>query len=123
MNTMNAAEKAKILARLQRFARVMDTAWRIPLTNRRFGLDSVIGLVPGAGDAITLCMSLYAIWLAHKIGAPNGLILRMIANSGIDFGLGTVPVVGDIFDLFFKSNTRNLKLLTDFLERESKLQK
>jgi Domain of unknown function (DUF4112) len=123
MTNISHTEKAKVLARLQRFARIMDTAWRIPFTRCRFGMDSVLGLIPGAGDAVTLCMSLYAIWLARRLGAPNGLIVRMLTNSGVDFGLGSVPVLGDVFDLFFKSNSRNLKLLTDFLEKQTNPQK
>jgi hypothetical protein len=119
MSKLNASEKVKQLARLQSFARIMDTAWGIPFTKMRFGMDSVLGLVPGAGDALTLGMSLYSILLARKLGAPNALLLRMTLNAGVDFGIGSVPVVGDIFDVIFKSNTRNLKLLTDFLATEN----
>jgi Domain of unknown function (DUF4112) len=112
---MTEAERLKTLSRITGLARVMDTAWRIPFTRWRFGLDSVLGLVPGVGDAANLAVSMYALMLARKLGAPNGLLLRMAANAGLDFGLGSIPVVGDIFDLFFKSNTRNLKLLSDYL--------
>ena len=116
------ADHAKQLQRLQKLARAMDTAWGIPFTRIRFGMDSVLGLVPGAGDAIGFGMSAYAIILAHRLGAPKGLLLRMLANAAVDAGLGTIPVAGDIFDLFFKSNTRNLKFLTDFLEKTGKHQ-
>jgi Domain of unknown function (DUF4112) len=112
-----AADHTKTLSRLQRIAKIMDTAWGIPFTRIRFGMDSVIGLVPGAGDVIGLGISAYTLLLAHRLGAPSGLILRMLANAAIDAGLGTIPILGDVFDLFFKSNTRNLKLLADFLER------
>jgi Domain of unknown function (DUF4112) len=108
-------ERLKTVKRLERFARLMDTAWRIPFTRWRFGLDSVLGLIPGAGDSVNLLLSVYTLHLARKVGAPNSLLLKMAANAGIDFGLGTVPVLGDIFDMYFKSNTRNLKLLTDYL--------
>jgi hypothetical protein len=114
---MTEAEKLKQIARLTRLARVMDSAWRIPFTRIRFGMDSVVGLVPGAGDAVNLGVSLYALLLARKMGVPNSLLIRMAANAGIDFGLGSVPVLGDIFDVFFKSNTRNLKMLTDYLAK------
>jgi Domain of unknown function (DUF4112) len=113
--TVTDAERLKTIKRLERYAKLMDTAWRIPFTRWRFGLDSVFGLVPGIGDSVNLLMSVYALQLAHKLGAPNNLLLRMVANSGIDFGLGSVPVLGDVFDVYFKSNTRNLKLLTDYL--------
>ena len=112
-----ATDHAKQLQRLQRLARTMDTAWGIPFTRIRFGMDSVLGLVPGAGDAIGFGISAYAILLAHRMGAPASLKLRMLANAAIDAGLGTVPIVGDIFDVFFKSNTRNLKLITEFVEK------
>lgn len=108
-------ERLKTIKRLERFAKLMDTAWRIPFTRWRFGLDSVLGLIPGAGDGLNLLLSIYSLHLARKLGAPNSLMLKMAANTGIDFGLGSVPIIGDIFDLFFKSNTRNLKLLTDYL--------
>ena len=114
---MNSTDHTKTLARLQRLARLMDTAWRIPFTRIRFGADSVIGLVPGAGDVIGLGISAYSLLLAHRLGAPRSLLFRMLMNSAVDAGLGTVPLLGDIFDLFFKSNTKNLKLLTDFLEK------
>jgi hypothetical protein len=117
---MNDLEKLKTLKKLQQLARLMDTAWRIPFTRIRFGFDSVVGLIPGAGDVVNLGVSAYTLLLARRLGAPNSLLLRMAANAGIDFGLGSVPIAGDIFDLFFKSNTRNLKLLTDFLEHENK---
>jgi hypothetical protein len=116
---MNDVERLKTLKSLQRLARLMDTAWRVPFTRWRFGLDSVFGLIPGAGDAVNLFVSLYSLLLARKLGAPNSLLLRMAANAGIDFGLGSVPIIGDIFDMFFKSNTRNLKMLTDFLEKQT----
>ena len=83
-------------------------------------MDSVLGLVPGAGDAIGFGISAYAIIIAHRMGAPKALLARMAANAAVDAGLGTIPIAGDIFDLFFKSNTRNLKLLTDFIEKSGK---
>ena len=112
---MDNPDRLQNLKKLERLARLMDTAWHIPFTRIRFGVDSIVGLVPGAGDALGLGISLYALILARKLGAPNALLMRMVANVGIDFGLGTIPVFGDVFDIFFKSNTRNLKLLTDFL--------
>ncbi len=115
--TFTAAETAKILRRLKRIAWVTDTAWRIPFTKIRFGLDPVLGLVPGLGDGVMLVVSVYTLLLAHKAGAPLNLLLRMAANVAVDFGVGSIPVVGDAFDLMFKSNVRNLKLLTEFLQK------
>lgn len=108
---------ARDLKRLQRLAKLMDTAWRIPFTRIRFGLDSAFGLIPGLGDMATMFISLYALVLARRAGAPPALMARMAGNVALDFGLGAIPVVGDVFDVFFKSNTRNLALLTEFLAK------
>lgn len=115
---LSAAERARKLARLQRIARTMDKAWGIPFTRWRFGMDSVLGLVPGAGDTVNLVVGIYTLHLARQLGAPPALLVKMAANTGIDFGVGSVPVIGDILDLFFKSNVRNVKLLTDYLEKQ-----
>ncbi len=116
--TLSAAETAKILRRLKRIAWLTDTAWRIPFTKIRFGLDPLMGLIPGAGDFVMLAVSVYTLLLAHKAGAPQNLLVRMAGNIALDFGAGSIPVVGDLFDLVFKSNVRNLKLLTEFLDKK-----
>jgi hypothetical protein len=116
--TLSADEIAKILRRVKRIAWLTDTAWRIPFTRIRFGLDSLIGLMPGLGDGVMMLVSIYTIVLAHKAGAPGNLLLRMATNVAVDFGAGSIPLVGDIFDLVFKSNVRNLNLLTEFLEKK-----
>jgi hypothetical protein len=113
--TMPGIDRAKTLKRLQRIARIMDSAWGIPGTKIRFGADSIIGLVPGAGDMITLGISAYTLMLAMQMGAPRSLLTKMAANVAIDTGLGVIPVVGDIFDMFFKSNTRNIAMLNAWL--------
>ena len=112
-------DHARRLARLKQLARVMDTALRIPGTRIRFGADSALGLIPGAGDVLGLGISLFALLEAIRLGAPGHVLTRMIANVAIDTGLGAIPVVGDIFDLLFKSNTRNLKLRLEHFEREN----
>jgi Domain of unknown function (DUF4112) len=116
---MTDVDRLKTLKRIERLAKLMDTAWGIPFTKWRFGFDSVVGLIPGAGDAVNLGVSIYTLMLARKLAAPNNLLLKMAANSGVDFGLGSVPILGDIFDMFFKSNTRNLKLLTEYLASQN----
>jgi hypothetical protein len=113
-------DHARRLARLKQLARIMDSALRIPGTRIRFGADSALGLIPGAGDVIGLGLSLFALTEAVRLGAPAHLLTRMIANVAIDTGLGAIPIAGDIFDLLFKSNTRNLKLLLEHLEREKR---
>jgi len=95
-----------------RLARILDTQFKIgPI---RFGLDPILGLVPGAGDIIPTILSGYILWTALKIGAPATLVTRMAINLGIDYIVGLVPLVGDIFDLAFKASSKNAKLLEEF---------
>ncbi len=111
------AETLKKLNRLKTIAKFMDSGWGIPFTNIRFGADSLVGLVPGIGDVGSALVSLYIVLEARKLGAPNHLLLQMLANVAIDTGLGTIPVLGDIFDVLFKSNLKNIDLLHDFIHK------
>lgn len=113
-------DHARRLARLKQLARLMDSALTVPGTRIRFGTDSALGLIPGAGDVIGLGISAFALMEAVRLGAPSSLIVRMLGNVAIDTGLGAIPIAGDIFDVLFKSNTRNLKLLLEHFEREMK---
>jgi hypothetical protein len=112
--TMSRAER---LARLDALSRLFDTAFIVPGTNFRFGLDALIGLVPGIGDAITTAISLYIVNEARALGAPRLLIARMVANVALDGVVGAIPLVGDAFDVAFRANRRNMALLRDHLER------
>ncbi|WGH77931.1 DUF4112 domain-containing protein [Jannaschia ovalis] len=105
------ADHAARLARLERLAVQLDSRFRLPGTRIRFGWDSIIGLVPGVGDVATLVPAAW-IWLeAHRMGAPAGLKARMALNTGVDWILGSIPVVGDLFDVGIKANRRNVALL------------
>ena len=125
MTTMDAVfhagDREATLLRLRRIARLMDTAFRIPGTRIRFGADPLLGLGPGGGDIVSLGIGLYAFAEAVRLGVPKSVMARMLANIAIDTGVGAIPLAGDIFDLFFKSNTRNLKLLLDHLESERRI--
>ena len=105
------------IARIDALATLLDTAFILPGINVRFGLDALIGLVPGIGDAVTTAMSLYIVHEARQIGAPRHLLLRMLANVALDGIVGAVPVVGDAFDVMWRANRRNLRLLQDWLQR------
>lgn len=105
-----------VLRRLDRLASVLDSRFGIPGTRFRFGLDGLVGLIPGVGDALTNLVGLYVIIEAWRIGVPARLLVAMLANLGADFAIGSVPLVGDVFDLFFKSNTRNVDLLRRHLK-------
>jgi Domain of unknown function (DUF4112) len=118
---MTTAETLKVLNRLKRLSKFMDGGWGIPFTNIRFGADSVLGLVPGAGDLAGMLVSLYVVVKAHEMGVPRHILFKMVGNVAVDTGLGAVPVLGDIFDLFFKSNMRNVDLLHDFLKKNGRV--
>ncbi|WP_230534352.1 DUF4112 domain-containing protein [Microvirga roseola] len=107
--------RADSLARIALLARLMDSAFFIPGLNRHVGLDSIIGLVPGIGDAISAALSSYIIWEARQLGLPRWKIARMIGNVAIDTAIGAIPVAGDIFDIYFKANMRNLRIVHDHL--------
>ena len=105
------------IARIDALANLLDTAILIPGTDVRFGLDAVIGLVPGIGDAITTALGLYIVHEARALGAPPLLIARMVANVALDGIVGAVPLLGDAFDVAFRANRRNMRLLRDHLDR------
>ncbi|MFN2458406.1 MAG: DUF4112 domain-containing protein [Chitinophagaceae bacterium] len=94
-------------------AKLMDSRFRIPGTNIRFGLDSLIGLIPGAGDLSTFAVSGYMLWIMAKNGASGFVLARMVMNVLVDAIVGMVPVLGDIFDVAFKANMRNMKLMQE----------
>lgn len=104
----------KSLDRLRGIATILDDAVRVPGTNIRFGLDALLGLIPGAGDAVTGGVAAYAIVLAARLGAPPVVIARMTANVLVDVATGTIPVLGDIFDIGWKANRKNVRLLEQY---------
>jgi len=104
-------EPNESLRRVRVVATVLDDAIRIPGTNIRFGLDPVIGLVPGLGDLLGGAASAYIILEAARAGASASILVRMAANVGIDTLIGALPVIGDLFDFAWKSNARNVRLL------------
>ncbi|MFT2089644.1 DUF4112 domain-containing protein [Paraglaciecola sp. 2405UD69-4] len=99
------------LLRAQALANLSDNKIRIPVIGIRLGLDFIIGLIPGVGDFIMACVSMFIVRLAMKMGVPKSLIFSMLKNILIDFLLGLIPVVGDFFDLFYKSNEKNVRLM------------
>jgi len=105
--------------RLDALADLMDSRFRIPGTGLRFGLDSLVGLIPGLGDAATLLPALYILAKARQMGAPAHLQLWMIANIGIDFLIGAIPLIGDLFDFGFKANRMNVAMLRRHLDRRA----
>lgn len=105
------------LARFRRLADLFDNAFPIPGTRWRFGLDAVLGLVPGVGDIAGAAFALYGLWVARRVGAPPAVQVRMLGHIAVDVLAGTVPVVGDVIDIAYKAHVRNRRLLDRWLAR------
>ncbi len=105
------------LDRLEGLARQLDSAFRIPGTRIRMGYDSLIGLIPGIGDVAAFVPGAYIIYESHRMGVPRSLLAQQVANIGIDTVVGSVPLIGDLFDVGWKANRRNVALLRTHLER------
>lgn len=106
------------LQRMRAVARIMDGAVEVPGTNYTVGLDPLLGVVPGVGDALSAAVSLYVVVEAANLGVPYTTVVRMLANVSVDAAVGTVPVVGAIFDLVWKANERNLAMVERHLADE-----
>ena len=111
------------VGRARVLARALDSAARIPGTNVRFGLDAVLGLVPGLGDVAGAAMGGYFVLLGSRLGAPKPVLARMVLNVALDTLAGVVPVLGDLFDVTWKANTRNMALLERYVERPAATRK
>ena len=109
--TPTAKEREDILRQIRTLSDLLDSKFAIPGTNFRFGIDPIIGLIPGVGDAVTVAFSAYILSQAQRLGLPRHVMARMVFNVLIDALLGSIPLVGDVFDVLFKANRRNLKLL------------
>ena len=110
--TIGAAQR---LARIRRIAWLVDAAFCIPGTRFRFGLNSLIGLAPGAGDAVLGLISLYIVQQAHAMGLPPAKLARMVGNIVIEVAGGSVPILGDLFDVALKANLRNIRIIEEHL--------
>jgi hypothetical protein len=104
-------DPARRMQALREWQRFLDSAFRVPGTSLRFGWDPIIGLIPWAGDLATAVMSCALVMQAHRMRVPRVVQLRMLLNVAIDLGVGIVPFIGDVADVFWKSNTKNLALL------------
>ena len=107
----DASERHAALDRLDILATALDTAFILPGTNVRFGVESLLRLVPGVGDAVASLLSCYLLYEASRLGVPRLLLARMAANVALEGLIGAVPVAGDAFDVFFRANRRNVALL------------
>ena len=103
--------------RVEALEKLLERAFHIPGTKIPFGLDSIIGLVPVLGDLITAAMGAYIVWEARNLGMSRWQLIRMTANIGIDTAIGAIPIVGDAFDLVWRSNTKNLRIIKKHLDK------
>lgn len=113
---MDTVERLATLNRIRKLTRLMDTAIRIPGTGFRIGLDPIIGLIPGAGDLVSTGFSAYIIYLAARFNLPKEDMRTMIFNVALEAIVGEVPLIGDMFDAYYKSNIRNLAILEKHLQ-------
>lgn len=110
-------DRSRELAEVEAIAWLLDNSIPVPGTGRRFGVDAIIGLVPVVGDVVSAGMGLFVVWRASRMGLPRIVVTRMLVVSALDFVIGSIPIAGDAFDLWFKANTRNLALLRRHLQR------
>src|SRR2546423_6368589 len=110
LRSLTPAQQAR-LAGLRRIADLLDSAFVVPGTNYRIGLDPIIGLIPMIGDLASPIFTIGLLWQAYDLGIPKVVQLRMIFNAAIDALIGAIPVAGDLFDFAWKSNQWNLALL------------
>ena len=101
---------------LDRLAKLMDAQFTIPGTSIRFGFDALIGLIPGAGDLSTFAISGYMLFIMAKNGASGFVLARMVFNILLDAIVGAIPLLGDIFDVAFKANMRNMRLMKEYYQ-------
>ena len=113
MTAENNSQGIVVSKNLETLAHALDGLFRVPGTNWRFGLDALVGMIPGVGDAATSLASFSILVAAVRYRVPKIVILRMALNLAIDYVVGAVPFVGDAFDFVWKANTKNLQLLRD----------
>lgn len=110
MELLGNVEPSEI-RRIRFLSRLLDSAFTIPIIRKRIGFDAIIGFFPIVGDCVTVSISLYTVWIAYHLSLPKKVLAHMILNLLIDTSVGSIPVVGDWFDVIWKANQRNIELL------------
>lgn len=110
-------DPASVRKRIEAAEKLLERAFTVPGTSYKVGLDAVVGLIPVVGDLIAAAMGSWLIWEASNLGMSKFHLARMAANVGMDTALGAIPLVGDAFDLAFRSNTRNLRIVRKWLDK------
>jgi hypothetical protein len=117
----SAGSRRAAVERIDRLSRLLDIAFAIPGTRIRFGVEALLRVIPGIGDAAASALSCWVLFEAARLGVPRSLLVRMIANVLVEGIAGTVPVAGDLFDVAWRANRRNVRLLRDHFDREELL--
>lgn len=110
-------DPAAVRQRVEMLERLLERSFKIPVLRRDVGLDAIAGLVPVLGDVLTAAMGAYVVWEARNLGLSKWQLWRMGANVAFDTAIGAVPLVGDAFDFFFRSNSKNLRILRKHLDK------
>ena len=117
------SDPASVRRRIEAMEKLLENSFTIPGVNYSVGLDAIVGLVPVVGDIATAAMGAYAVWEARNLGIPKWKLWRMAGNVAFDTALGAIPLVGDVFDLAFRSNTRNLRIIRRHLDKHHPAQR
>lgn len=110
-------DPASVRRRVEAMEGLLERAFTIPGTGYRVGLDAAVGLIPVVGDVIAAAMGSWLIWEARNLGMSKFQLMRMVGNVGVDTALGAIPLVGDAFDIAFRSNSRNLRIIRKWLDK------
>ncbi len=111
------SDPASVRRRIEAMERLLERSFHVPGTKLPVGLDSIIGLIPVAGDILAGAIGLYCVWEARNLGMSKWHLVRMLGNIGFDTLVGSVPLAGDVFDFLFLSNTRNLRIIRRHLDK------
>jgi hypothetical protein len=117
LGTITGRDAASVRKRIEALEHLMEGLFTIPGTRQRVGLDVLLDILPVGGDVIGAAVGAYMVWEARNLGMSKGQIARMFGNVGVDFALGLIPVIGAVPDFFFRSNTRNLKIIRKHLDK------
>jgi hypothetical protein len=118
VNLFGNLSRGERLARLEAIAKLLDVAFILPGTKIRYGIDGIIGLIPVVGDLIATAFSLWLVREARALGAPGHVTARMLGNVAVQGMMGTVPVAGDAFDVLYRANMRNARIIRRWLDRQ-----
>lgn len=110
-------DPAAVRQRVEMLEKLLERSFKIPVIRRDVGLDAIAGLVPVLGDVVTAAMGAYVVWEARNLGMPKWQLIRMGGNVAFDTAIGAIPLVGDAFDFFFRSNSKNLRILRKHLDK------